>query len=174
MSTGDGDSRERERNRGRQQGQGMAAGEERRGGGGMKSLHHDGEAAYIMVARVTQERKAASRWCKPLVKGEWPGRQESQARGEVEGPQAAGGLCGSGGADSLLTAMGTGRHSFLRGSPPPLGWDSHPVHEAQAGDTWSSLAGSLHLTPISAQVLHRASLVAQLVKNLPAMWETLV
>ena len=39
----------------------MAAGEERRGGGGMKSLHHDGEAAYIMVARVTQERKAASR-----------------------------------------------------------------------------------------------------------------
>ena len=48
------------------------------------------------------------------------------------------------------------------------------MHEAQAGDTWSSLAGSLHLTPISAQVLRRASLVAQLVKNLPAMWETLV
>ena len=48
------------------------------------------------------------------------------------------------------------------------------MHEAQAGDTWPSLAGSLHLAPISAQVLRRASLVAQLVKNLPAMWETLV
>ena len=131
----------------------------------------NGEAAYIKVAHVTQERKVVSSWCKSLVKGEWPGCQESQARGEVEGPQAAGGLCGSRGADSLLTAVGTGRHSFLRGSPPPSGWDSH----ACAGSTRrrrmalsSGVAVSRpHFSPGAPQGFPGHSVG----KESPAMWD---